>query len=267
MPLFMDRHDVPGATAEDAASAHVSDLAVAGKHGVEFLSYWFDPDRESVFCFARSPARENLVTVHKESHGLVPHEIIGVSEDSVLRFLGTVKDPADASEVTSPFRVIVFTDLEGSTALTEEVGQSEFMLLLTEHDLIIRSALVAQKGREVKHTVDGFLISFDAATDALSFCVTAQQGFRGRLEAGARHDLSIKVGVAAGEPVDHNDDIFGTAVNLASRLCGEASGGTVFTSGDIPGIAGDEFRFREAGDRVLKGFSEPVAIYELLGNA
>jgi len=260
----MDRHDVPGATAEDAANAHVSDLEVAGKYDVEFLSYWFDPDRESVFCFARSPDRDNIIAVHSESHGLVPHEIIGVSEDSVLRFLGTVKDPADASEVTNPFRVIVFTDLEGSTALTEEIGQAEFMVLLSEHDLIVRRAVVTARGREVKHTGDGFLVSFDAAADALEFCVDVLEGFRDRNDSGADRPLRVKVGVAAGEPVDHNDDIYGTAVNLASRLCDQASGGTVFAAPDIPDLAGEGFRFREVGERVLKGFPAPVRIFELI---
>ena len=261
----MDRHEVPGATAEDAAAAHVSDLAVAGKHGVEFLSYWFDPDQESVFCFARSPSRDSLVAVHSESHGLIPHEIIGVSEDSVLRFLGTVKDPADASEVTSPFRVIVFTDLEGSTALTEEVGQAEFMVLLTEHDLIIRKALVAARGREVKHTGDGFLISFDAAADALAFCLGAQQRFLERNQSADGRPLRIKVGVAAGEPVDHNDDIYGTAVNLASRLCNEAGGGVTYAAPDIPPLVGETFRFKDAGEHTLKGFPQPVRVCELVG--
>ena len=71
----------------------MSDLALAAKHDVEFLSYWFDADRGGVFCFARAPGRENLEAVHRESHGLVPNEIIDVSEAAVLRFLGKVHAP------------------------------------------------------------------------------------------------------------------------------------------------------------------------------
>ena len=114
MPLFMDRHDLPGLTAEDLARAHASDLQVADKHDVQFLSYWFDADSGGVFCLARAPAPENLVSVHRESHGLVPNEIISVSEDAVLRFLGVVRNPSNHTEVTSSFRTILFTDIEGS---------------------------------------------------------------------------------------------------------------------------------------------------------
>ena len=60
VPLFMDRHQVPGASAEDVAAAHVSDLSVAGKHGVEFFSYWFDSDDGEVFCFANAPAAKSM---------------------------------------------------------------------------------------------------------------------------------------------------------------------------------------------------------------
>ena len=58
-------------------------------------------------------------------------------------------------------------DLEGSTSILEAVGQSAFMVLLTEHDLIIRRALVAPRGREVKHTGDGIMASFDDVASAL----------------------------------------------------------------------------------------------------
>ena len=266
MPLFMDRHDVPGATARQTAEAHMADLEVAGKYGVEFFSYWFDPDQGSVFCFARSPSRDEITAAHAEAHGLLPHEIIEVSENSVLKFLGTIHDPVDHTEVTSPFRTIVFTDLEGSTALTEEVGLSEYMVLLTEHDLIVRRALVAGRGREVKHTGDGFLASFDDAADALGFCLAVQDGFRDRAASGAPPELRVKIGVTAGEPVDHNSDIFGTPVNLAARLCDAADGGQVFVADAVPDLVGaDEFRFADVGARPLKGFPEPVPVFELLG--
>jgi Nickel responsive protein SCO4226-like len=120
MPLFMDRHDVPETSAADVATFHARDLELANKYGVQFLSFWFDPDSAGAFCIARAPARENLEAVHRESHGNLPSEIIAVSEDALLRFLGKVHDPR-GFELTRAFRTILFTDLEGSTALLEEV--------------------------------------------------------------------------------------------------------------------------------------------------
>ena len=106
MPLFMDRHDLLGLTAEDVAQAHASDRNLAGKHDVDFLSYWFDANLGAAFCLARAPAAENLAAVHEEAHGLVPNEIIAVSEDAVLRFLGKIRDPVDHTEVTSSFQLL-----------------------------------------------------------------------------------------------------------------------------------------------------------------
>lgn len=267
MPYFMDRHDVPGATARDAAEAHVKDLEVAASHDVQFFSYWFDADNGLVFCFAEAPAQENLIAVHEEAHGLIPNEIIAVSEDDVLRFLGRIHDPVDHTEVTAPFRVILFTDLENSTLIAEEVGDSVFIDLLTEHDLIIRRALKAARGREVKHTGDGIMASFTAADRALRCSLTIRDGLDERNAAGGKPELRVRTGIAAGEPVDHNDDIYGSAVNLASRLCDAADPGHILVSDVVQDLGThDGYSFDEGHERILKGFRDPLPVFELLPN-
>lgn len=265
MPLFMDRHDLPGVSAADVAEAHARDLEVQGKYDVEFLSYWFDVENGATFCFARAPSAEDMEAVHRESHGLVPNEIIRVSEDVVLRFLGRVHDPIDQSEVTSAFRTILFTDLEGSTSLAEKLQPAEFVSLLTEHDLIIRRSLVASRGREVKHTGDGLMASFDRVADALDCALAVQAGFRARSDVGGTPVLRVRIGLAAGEPVDHNGDLFGATVNLASRLCGAARPGTVLVSDVVHELgSASGFAFAEVDPRTLKGFATPVPAFELL---
>ena len=167
MPLFMDRHDLPGMTAEQVAQAHLTDIQIESKYGVQFLAYWFDAEHGQVFCLARAPGPEDMQAVHRAGHGLVPNEIIAVSEDDVFRFLGRVNDPVDHTQVTRAFRTILFTDLEGSTSLLQDVGEAAYMGLLAEHDLIIRRSLVAWQGREVKHTGDGIMASFEDVASAL----------------------------------------------------------------------------------------------------
>ena len=265
MPLYMDRHDTPGASAQEVAQAHASDVEVSAKHGVQFLSYWFDEDHGGVFCFAKAPGKDNLTAVHQESHGLLPNEIISVSEDDVLRFLGGIHDPVDDSELKSPFRTILFTDLEGSTSLLQEVGESQFMVLLTEHDLIIRRALVASRGREVKHTGDGIMASFEDVVSALECSVAIQDGFEARAADGAAPSLRVRIGLAAGQPVRHNDDIFGSAVNLASRICDSADAGHILVSDVVHDLALEEgYSFEKAGELALKGFAGPTRVFELL---
>jgi len=268
MPLFMDRHDLPGATAQQVAEAHALDLAPAERHGVQVMSYWFDPDAGSVFCVAKAKVKDDLIAVHREAHGLIPNEIIDVSEDSVLRFLGAIREPADHTEIQSPFRTVMFTDLEGSTSLLQRVGEAAFMVLLTEHDLIIRRALVTARGREVKHTGDGIMASFENVSDALRAGVAIQDGFDARMQSGATPELRVRIGMAAGEPVHHNNDLFGSTVNLASRICDAAEAGRILVSDVVHdhGVKGG-FALRVVDDRALKGFSTPTRVFELLRTA
>lgn len=261
----MDRHDVPAVTAEQVAQAHTADLEMGAKFGVQFLAYWFDADQGEAFCLAKAPTGDSLTAVHKATHGLIPNEIISVSEDNVLRFLGRVGEPVDAKHALNPFRTIVFTDLEGSTPLLQAVGESLFMVLLTEHDLIIRRALVAWHGREVKHTGDGFMVSFEDLSNALACCQAIQDGFDARAATGATPDLRVRIGSAAGEPVDHNDDLFGSTVTLARRICDVAEAGHILVSPLVRELGTAQgFRFDEGREVVLKGFTDPTRVFEVV---
>jgi class 3 adenylate cyclase len=239
MPLFMDRHEMPGAGQAEVAQVHLSDLATGPKYGVQFLAYWFDADRDETFCLANAPVSEALEAVHRESHGLVPYEIISVSEDIVLRFLGRINDPVDHSRVASPFRTILFTDLEGSTSLLQTAGEAAFMALLTEHDLIIRQALVASRGREVKHTGDGVMASFGSARGALACAVDIQRGL------ADTDGIRVRIGLNAGEPVAEEQDLFGSSVQLAARVCAKAEAGQILVSNVVRELAMDPMRLYE----------------------
>lgn len=253
---------MPDATAQDVADAHMSDLERAGEFGVEFFSYWFDSNSGAIFCLANAPGKEAMTAVHRASHGLIPAEIIEVEENDVVKFLGSVHEPVDASEITSPFRVIVFTDLVGSTQLLDQLGQAEYMVLLTEHDLVVRRSLISWRGREVKHTGDGFMVSFDKVDPALNWSLDVRDKFE------ARSDLDIRIGLDAGEPVDHNDDIFGAAVTMANRICNIAGAEQIYVSDVVRDLGVEQgFGFDKGKTQTLKGFSEPATIYELLSSA
>ena len=71
MPLYMDiHHQVEGLTPEAVADAHQRDLEVQGKHGVNYLKYWYNAETSKVFCLAEAPSREAFEAVHREAHGL-----------------------------------------------------------------------------------------------------------------------------------------------------------------------------------------------------
>ena len=264
MPLFMDRHDVPGVTAEQVAQAHVADVGIAATFDVQFLAYWFDADQSQAFCLAKAPSGDSLTAVHRATHGLIPNEIISVSEDNVLRLLGRIGEVGDHGDDVNPFRTILFTDLRGSTSMLDAVGQAAFMVLLTEHDLIIRRALVAAHGREVKHTGDGFMAAFDDVASALQCATAVQAGFAARPAESGTPELRVRIGIAAGEPVDHNDDLFGSTVTLASRICDAAEAGRVLTSDVVRDLGSQQgFAFDDGREVRLKGFANPTRVFEL----
>ena len=80
MALYIDMHNLPGATSEAVAEAHARDLETQGKYGVEILRYWFDEEQGKVFCLVQAPDAETANAVHREAHGLVADEIFKVEE-------------------------------------------------------------------------------------------------------------------------------------------------------------------------------------------
>ena len=74
----------------------------------------------------------------------------------------------------------------------------------------------------------------------------------------------MRIGLNAGEPVAEEGDLFGTAVNLAARIAGQAQGGEVLVSDVVRQlVAGKGFLFADRGDVVLRGFEDPVRVYEV----
>lgn len=266
MPLFMDRHEgLEGITPKAAAEAHMQDLEVQGRYGVRYLSYWVDPQRGHVFCLADAPHAEAAEAVHRESHGLVAAKIIEVDGAMVESFLGTLHEPSPGELWTATaFRVIAFTDIEGSTSITQDLGDDGAMRLLREHDRIVRGQLDENGGQEVKHTGDGIMASFTSVSRAVEWASAAQREFAER-DSGDLPPLRVRIGMSAGEPVAEGDDLFGATVQLAARLCDKAEAGCILVTSSVRDLAlGKAYRF-EARDPVpLKGFAEPVRPFRLL---
>lgn len=179
----------------------------------------------------------------------------------VRAFLGV--DTAEAPSVREDVHTILFTDVEGSTELTHRLGDRKARDLLREHEKVVRGALGAHGGSEVKTMGDGFMAAFHSATRALECAVSIQKGISDRAAGGEQ--LKVRIGVNAGEPIVEEDDFFGSAVILAARLASRAAGGEILASDVVRQLAaGKGFQFAERGAASLKGFAEPVRVYELL---
>lgn len=260
----MDRHEFSMITAADIAAAHLKDLEVQGRHGVQFLNYWFDEMRQHAFCLASGPDIDAVRSAHRESHGMVPAQVIEVDAQMIERFMGgIVNHEPGVPYVETAFRTILFTDIEGSTHLTQQLGDARAMAILRSHDLIVERALAKHGGSEVKHTGDGVMASFVSVVTALRTAIEIQREVAAATGENADR-LRVRIGLAAGEPVTERDDLFGAAVQLAARLCQRARPSTILVSNGVQGLAlGKGFGFTKRGSLRLKGFDETVTTYEL----
>src|SRR5438445_7201837 len=170
MPSYMDIHEIPGGvTAEDVAKAHAHDVEVQGKYGVSYHKYWVNESAGKIFCLCHAPNAEAATEVHREAHGLLAAKIIQVEPEvadlfmggSEVNSVGAVLLPGASADERDPgIRTILFTDIVGSTSLTQKIGDEAAMELLHVHDSIVRGALGALGGREIKHLGDGIMASF-----------------------------------------------------------------------------------------------------------
>ncbi|MBI2912710.1 MAG: adenylate/guanylate cyclase domain-containing protein [Chloroflexi bacterium] len=191
---------------------------------------------------------------------------------AINEFLAPPERRAKAKPVPNGTRVsglvtILFTDMEGSTTLTQRLGDEKAQDLVRAHNTVVRDALKACGGAEIKHTGDGIMASFPSASRALECAIAIQRAFDERNRGvGAHHDapLHVRIGLNAGEPVAEEEDLFGAAVQLARRICDHAQPGQVLVSNVVRELAmGKGFLFADSGDVVLKGFEDPVRLYEV----
>jgi class 3 adenylate cyclase len=267
VPFFMDRHDFNGLTATIAADMHRRDMDLQERFGVQLITYWFDEDRQTAFCLAKADGADALTALHREAHGGIPNQVIEVDPRTVERFMGGITEhPVGEAYVETAFRTIVFTDLEGSTDLTQRLGDARAMGILRTHDQVIREAIGRHGGSEVKHTGDGLMAAFPSVAGAIESAVEIQRRFAEQGDPDAA--LRVRIGMSAGEPVTEGDDFFGAVVQLAARLTDHARPGTVLVSGAVRDLAmGKGFTFEKAEDLLPKGFAEPVQTFEVVWQA
>jgi adenylate cyclase len=180
------------------------------------------------------------------------------------------EEPAPSGMVT-----ILFTDMEGSTSLTQRLGDAAAQELLRAHNGLVREALKSHGGSEIKHTGDGIMASFGSAAGALECAVTIQRAFASEaptVNSQLSSDISnvrVRIGLNAGEPVaedgpDGRRDLFGATVQLAARVCNRAEPGQILVSNVVRELAmGKGFLFADIGDFLPKGFEDPVRLYEV----
>ena len=186
----------------------------------------------------------------------------------VMAFLGRLDDlpeiPLPQQDHATSFRTIMFTDLKDSTAMHDRLGDARAMEFLRIHDKMVRAAVDAFRGREVKHTGDGFMLSFPDATDAVGCAIAIQRSFADYNASAPEVELHVRVGLSAGEPMEEGKDLFGCVVQRAARLCAHAQPGQTLICDEVKCLATSwEHAITSRDETVLKGFEVPVVFHQL----
>jgi class 3 adenylate cyclase len=159
---------------------------------------------------------------------------------------------------------LLFTDIERHTEMMTRLGDAAGRDVLREHERITREILRTHTGTEIKTMGDGFLASFTSTTRAVDCAVALQRAFADHSEQHPDLRIRVRVGLNAGEPIAEDDDLFGAAVTLAARIMAKAAGGEIFASNVVRELcAGKGHMFSDRGETDMRGFEDPVRIYEV----
>jgi len=157
---------------------------------------------------------------------------------------------------------IMFTDIVGYSALTQR-NESAALRLLTEHNILIRAALVAHAGREIKTVGDAFLAEFNSALEAARCAIRIQRDIDNRNNARDDIPIEVRIGIHLGDVVYRENDVFGDGVNIAARVQSTAGSGEIRLSEDVARQIGNkiEYPLIDLGPIALKNIVQEIRIF------
>ncbi len=176
------------------------------------------------------------------------------------------EDRAEIDAVAAPDGTvtIMFSDIEESTSLNEQLGDEGWVRVLAAHDKAVRDQVRRHRGHVVKSQGDGFMVVFGDASDAVDAALRIQ-----RAVAGGRHlrrtPVRVRIGIHVGTAIARDGDYFGRNVAKAARVAALASGGQVLASDEVRLALGDEVRLEPAGEHQLKGLGGTHVLWEVRG--
>ena len=172
--------------------------------------------------------------------------------------------PAEPEVPESNFALVMFTDIVGSTESIRHKGDRWMVDVLQAHNSIVREAINAFGGHEVKHTGDGIMMSFPAVEKGVKASIAIQKGIAAFNKKVPDRAFPVRVGMSAGEPMRLEGDLFGLPVNLAARVLPYADAFEVAMSQDCHKLCAEmPYTFTSKAECNFKGFDEPQTVYFL----
>jgi class 3 adenylate cyclase len=208
---------------------------------------------------------ERVLTDKLTAQGLAGHSF----EASIdLVAAAAIEEQPDLRPHASPEGTVtlLFSDIEGSTATNERLGDQRWLEVLHLHNRIVREQVAAHGGFEVKSQGDGFMIAFSSARRAIRCAIGIQQLLAEHAGGETDEPVAVRIGLHTGEVVKEGEDFFGSNVAFAARVAGAAQGGEILVSAllkELVETAG-EFDFGPGWEAELKGISGTRRLHAVL---
>jgi class 3 adenylate cyclase len=222
---------------------------------------------ETVAIYQRLDARKHLELVVADKIRAQGIESVDFQTSIDAVAAGVQREHTDLRQHAAPDGTvtILFSDIEGSTQMTERLGDQRWLQVLREHNRIVREQLAAHGGFEVKSQGDGFMLAFQSARRGLHCAVAIQRAFAAHNQQHADEPLRVRMGLHAGEVIKEADDFFGKNVILAARIAATARGGEILVSAllkELTHSSGD-IRFDDGRSTELKGLSGTYTLHTI----
>lgn len=192
---------------------------------------------------------------------------VAVGSGQEVLLTGGQPHPQAAPQEVRRLAAIMFTDIVGYTAITQR-DEARAMEILRRHNDLLRPIFQKHQGREVKTIGDAFLLEFGSALQALQCAVEVQETLHDRNKGLASEDekLKLRIGIHLGDVIIRDNDVFGDAVNIASRIQPLAEPGGICVSDQVYGQVRNKTTHELLKfDQVkLKNVSYPVDVYHVL---
>jgi class 3 adenylate cyclase len=204
--------------------------------------------------------------VHQHWSFAASEELWGGEPGRALRIMAAIAkaERPDLTEWTSVegTTTLVFTDIEGSTALNALYGDQAWLDVLRAHNQVVITATEHYGGTVVKSQGDGFMLAFGAAQQALRCALAIQKGIAETFRDPGS-PIRVRIGVHTGEPVADADDFFGHAVNYAARVAAAAGPGEILVSALVHDIVSPSGSVHFAAPREveMKGATGKALVY------
>jgi adenylate cyclase len=157
--------------------------------------------------------------------------------------------------------VILFSDIEESTALNERMGDRAWVRLLARHDRLVRKLVDEHSGHVVKSQGDGFMVAFARPLQAVGCSVAVQRALASEAKRMSPNLIRVRIGIHMGKSVRRGDDLFGRNVAMAARVAAEADGGEVLISETVREAVGDDVEVGPPREVELQGFRGSHRLY------